>query len=256
LFDRIYKFWLLTISMEFNLRAEDGSLAISWREISGCYESNPTLRTSGYDIRLVHIPPRKSYQLAAEKNIVAAVHGEISEPKLKAVESSICIGGSLKAGESDVVLAVVVPYGELSEDFTKPPALEGLKLEWVAAGKRWKALEGRNMHFTYPVIVIDSPELEKLIRVKLWQAGSNVEMGIHNHAGEDGLEEIHFQLAGSGEMQRFSNSNEDSLAEVVPQYPGQSHKPFWGRDGKYPYHQYQAGGKGTLFGVVEKVLRK
>ena len=112
------------------------------------------------------------------------------------------------------------------------------------------------MHFTYPVIVIDSPELEKLIRVKLWQAGSNVEMGIHNHAGEDGLEEIHFQLAGSGEMQRFSNSNEDSLAEVVPQYPGQSHKPFWGRDGKYPYHQYQAGGKGTLFGVVEKVLRK
>ncbi len=242
--------------MEFNLRAEKGSLAIGWREKSGCYESDPALRTSGYYIRLVHIPPRKSYQLAAERNIVAAVHGETSEPKLKAVESSICIGGSLKAGEYDAVLAVAVPRGKPSEDFTEPPALEGLELKWVAAGKKWKALEGRNMHFTYPVISIDSPEIEKLIRVKLWQAGPNVEMGIHNHADEAGMEEIHFQIAGNGEMQRFSNSNRDSLAEIISQYPGQSHKPFWGKDGKYPYHQYQAGEKGTLFGVVEKVPRK
>lgn len=242
--------------MEFNLRAEEGNLSIGWRERNGCYESDPALKTSGYDIRLVHIPPRKSYQLAAEKNIVAAVHGELSEPKLKAVESSICIGGSLKAGESDAVLAVAVLYGKLSEDFTEPPALEGLGLKWVAAGKKWKALEGRNMHFTYPVIVIDSPELKKLIRVKLWQAGPNVEMGIHNHADENGLEEIHFQIAGSGEMQRFSGSERNSLAEIIPQYPGQFHKPFWGKDGKYPYHQYQAGKKGTLFGVVEKVPRK
>ncbi len=241
----------------FNLGVVEGELKeLKWQEgRERVLYSNPAIITAGQEIRIIYLPPNSSFSLDARKTIVVVIHGNLVEPSLAAVRSGVYRNLNLRTGSSEAILLVAKIIDEREFDFQKPPEINGMALQWKSAGEVWPALKGRNMHFTYPILKLEDPMQKRFYRVKFWHAGPNVQMGIHKHSNEPGMQEVHVQLAGSGVMQKFSRDDYDSLFEEVPQFPGQTHEPFWDKDGNYSFHQYEAGPEGTLFAAIESAPR-
>ena len=88
--------------------------------------------------------------------------------------------------------------------------------------------------------VPDEERKEKFeVKVNLWFVTENTNASIHKK--HDFLE-VHTQIYGTGRMQKFYDTNFDSLYEDVILSPGNTHIPFANldEDGNfvYPWHQY------------------
>ena len=77
----------------------------------------------------------------------------------------------------------------------------------------------------------------KGLKFNYWYCGENFACGIHR--GHEFFE-LHPQILGYGEMQKFKNKTEGSIyyREIVS--PGETHSPFFSTDMIYPYHQYKS----------------
>ena len=64
-----------------------------------------------------------------------------------------------------------------------------------------------------------------------WYSGDNFAGAIHN---KHDFYELHTQILGVGEMQKFHEEDESTLYERVLMVPGQTHRPFFDTTGKYP----------------------
>jgi hypothetical protein len=77
------------------------------------------------------------------------------------------------------------------------------------------------------------------ISYNLWFAAAGTDCGIHN---EHDFVEVHTQIWGLGHMQKFRDSNPESLYQDVTMSPGFTHRPFCNeqRPYIYPHHRYLA----------------
>jgi hypothetical protein len=94
--------------------------------------------------------------------------------------------------------------------------------------------------FTRETSVSASPRRYRL-KLNLWYTPEETDCGIHT--GHQFLE-VHTQLLGTGHMQKFRESNADTLYEDVLMPPGFTHDPFFtvgnDRSFRYPWHRYYA----------------
>lgn len=70
-----------------------------------------------------------------------------------------------------------------------------------------------------------------------WYCGENFSCGIHN---EHNFFELHTQIFGQGEMQKFHDKDEKTIFYREILAPGKTHKPFFTKEHKYSYHQYKS----------------
>lgn len=83
-----------------------------------------------------------------------------------------------------------------------------------------------------------SPKIKiENLEFNFWYCGENFACGIHN---EHDFFEIHTQILGFGEMQKFHSEEESSLFYREILSPAKTHKPFFTKDMKYPFHQYKS----------------
>lgn len=75
------------------------------------------------------------------------------------------------------------------------------------------------------------------MEINLWFAKAGTHCGIHN---EHDFKELHTQIWGLGNMQKFQQRNYETLYQDVYMSPGQTHDPFYDQNGLYPWHQYYA----------------
>ncbi len=75
------------------------------------------------------------------------------------------------------------------------------------------------------------------LEFNFWYCGENFSCGIHN---EHNFFEIHTQILGRGEMQKFGSLEEDSIYQREILSPGNTHKPFFTKERKYPFHRYKS----------------
>jgi len=75
------------------------------------------------------------------------------------------------------------------------------------------------------------------LEFNFWYCGENFSCGIHN---EHDFFELHTQILGRGEMQKFFDKEASSIFYREILSPGQTHKPFFNTEQKYPYHQYKS----------------
>ena len=85
--------------------------------------------------------------------------------------------------------------------------------------------------FRSPKVKIDDLELN------FWYCGENFSCGIHN---EHDFFELHTQILGQGEMQKFHSDEEKTIFYRDILSPGQTHNPFYSKEKKYPFHQYKS----------------
>ena len=94
--------------------------------------------------------------------------------------------------------------------------------------------------FTQETSVSASPRRYRL-KLNLWYTPEETDCGIHT--GHQFLE-VHTQLLGTGRMQKFRESNAETLYEDVLMPPGYTHDPFFAlkndRSFSYPWHRYYA----------------
>ncbi len=75
------------------------------------------------------------------------------------------------------------------------------------------------------------------LELNFWYCGEDFSCGIHN---EHNFFEVHAQILGVGEMQKFRSEEEDSIYYKERLTPGGTHKPFFNKNMQYPYHQYKS----------------
>ena len=75
------------------------------------------------------------------------------------------------------------------------------------------------------------------IEYNFWYCGEDFSCGIHN---EHDFFELHTQILGQGEMQKFHTEDEKTIYSREILNPGQTHIPFFNKNREYPYHQYKS----------------
>lgn len=75
------------------------------------------------------------------------------------------------------------------------------------------------------------------VELNFWYCGEDFSCGIHN---THDFFEVHTQVLGRGEMQKFHSKDEDTLYYREILSPGQTHAPFYDKDCNYPYHRYKS----------------
>ena len=75
------------------------------------------------------------------------------------------------------------------------------------------------------------------LEFNFWYCGEKTSCGIHN---EHSFFELHTQILGRGEMQKFHDKVESSIFYRDLLTPGKTHKPFFTKEKKYSYHQYKS----------------
>lgn len=213
-------------------------------------ESTPALRTSGYEMRLLHVPSGVKHEVQGEKIIACLLRGSVvSEPRLPFRESRVVEKGfSLRAGDTGCLLFVCVDEGDVDEGDNGKymDQVRGLDISW-------SEYDG-NMYKTLPQIHVDE------YRINLWYLGPKKRGGIHNHADEQvQFVEFHTQLRGGGWMVRYDRGKGKRGPEFVRRdrikMPiGYTHPLFCSLEGGipvYPWHEYIADKRGSLFVVFE-----
>ncbi len=85
--------------------------------------------------------------------------------------------------------------------------------------------------FRSPKIKLDGLEFN------FWYCGEDFSCGIHD---EHDFFELHTQILGRGEMQKFHSRDEGSIYHREIMSPGNTHKPFFTKERKYPLHRYKS----------------
>ncbi len=75
------------------------------------------------------------------------------------------------------------------------------------------------------------------LEFNFWYCEENFSCGIHN---KHDFFEIHMQILGRGEMQKFYDKDEKTIFYRELLCPGKTHKPFFTKERKYPYHRYKS----------------
>lgn len=73
------------------------------------------------------------------------------------------------------------------------------------------------------------------IELNFWFAQKKTGCGVHN---KHDFKEVHTQVFGIGRMQKFYNNDALTLYQDVYMSPGNTHEPFYDKDGIYPWHRY------------------
>ena len=89
------------------------------------------------------------------------------------------------------------------------------------------------------------------LELNFWYCGEDFSCGIHN---EHNFFEVHTQILGSGEMQKFKSNKEEDIFYKEGLVPGQTHRPFFNKQGKYPYHQYKSISKCIWLAIESKKI--
>lgn len=210
--------------------------------------SQPSLRTSGYSMNIVYMPPNVEYKLNGGEFIICMLRGNIvslirSIPlsaSLLSVGKSLLHekGGLLRSGENGCLLFVCKDKGDNNKYFDN---ISGMGIEW--------SKYDTDMYRTVPQIHVDK------YRINLWYLGPNKHGGIHDHSNEPiPFVEFHTQLRGNGWMVKYEDEEGTKELERVEMVRGYTHDLFCSVKGKkvtYPWHEYIAGKNGSLFIVFE-----
>jgi len=96
----------------------------------------------------------------------------------------------------------------------------------------------------FPVSKFKDVDFYRSPKVKLgnfefnfWYCDKDFNCGIHN---KHDFFELHTQILGAGQMLKFHNKSYDTIFYKELLSPGQTHQPFFDKNGKYPYHQYKS----------------
>jgi len=222
---------------------------LKWsEEKNGILISEPAIRTSGYRMIAVWLPPRMKYELHGNDSIAVALRGHLIEPELKTLNSFIVKNAILKSGSDGALLWICEDTGD---NKIMKDKISGLPLHWEHIRNLIPTREfgGKDMYYSRPQLHLDG------YRINFWYAGPNVHCGIHDHSDEKvPFLEIHTQLRGFGWMETFREKDYETLEKKVPMNVGFTHEPFWNMKKKsirYPLHQYEAGSDGALWMVFE-----
>jgi len=214
----------------------------------GILISEPAIRISGYRMTAVWLPPRMNYDSHKNYSIIVALRGNLIEPELKTLKSSIVKNLTLKSGSDGALLWICE---DLDDNKIMKDKFLGLPLHWEHIRNMipTKEFEEKDMWYSRPQIHLDG------FRINFWYAGPGVHCGIHDHSNEKiPFLEIHTQLRGFGWMETFREKNYETLEKKVDMNIGFTHEPFWiMKKGliRYPLHQYEAGSDGALWMVFE-----
>ena len=80
----------------------------------------------------------------------------------------------------------------------------------------------------------------------LWYFGKGLTGPIHR---EHDFFELHTQVLGTGEMQKFGENDQGTMYERVIMAPGQTHNTFFDRNRTYPWHRYAAISRSVLLAI-------
>jgi len=210
--------------------------------------SQPSLRTSGYDMNILYMPPKSEYELEGGEFIICVLRGNIisliqstplSESSLSVGKSLLLNeGGLLRSGESGCLLFICLDKGDNNKYHDE---ILGMEIEWSEYNSE--------MYRTVPQIHVDN------YRINLWYLGPNKRGGIHDHSNEPiPFIEFHTQLRGNGLMVKYEDKEGRKELKRIEMVRGYTHDLFCEVEDKkviYPWHQYIAGGNGSLFIVFE-----
>lgn len=76
-----------------------------------------------------------------------------------------------------------------------------------------------------------------VLEFNFWYCGKDFSCGIHN---KHDFFELHTQILGRGEMQKFQENDESTLYYREILSSGQTHAPFYNIKGDYPHHRYKS----------------
>lgn len=213
---------------------------IGWSKRRENIMGSEPLSTSGYNMGLSYILPNTEYELKDGEFIVCLLRSSIISEYYLPLRKSLIVGGefSLKSGEDGCLLFVCKDEGDNNKYLD---VISGPKIEWFKYDT--------NMYRTIPQIHVDD------YRINLWYLGPNKRGGIHNHVNEPiPFIEFHTQLRGNGWMVKYEDQQGNKESERIEMVRGYTHDLFCEiRNGKvvYPWHEYIAGEKGSLFVVFE-----
>lgn len=220
---------------------------IRWiRRKGNVLESEPSLRTSGYNMSLLLLPPSTQYHvfgLEGSELIVCLLKGRVISGHALPLRKSLLLrkGFSLKSSEEGSLLFLCKDEGDNNVYFDD---ISGLEISWSEYDT--------DMYRTMPQIHVDE------YRINLWYLGPDKHGGIHNHATEPvPFIEFHTQLRGNGWMVKYEDKEGKRESERVEMVRGYTHDLFCStQDDKviYPWHEYIAGENGSLFLVFEEVF--
>lgn len=220
---------------------------IGWRELSqNILVSEPPLRTSGHVMNFVYVPPGRICNIE-ENGLFCVLRGSVvgliqsnslQEVPLTVGKSLLVEKGKLRSGENSCLL-----FADKDEDDNNMyfDDIYGMEVRWSEYDT--------NMYRTIPQIYVEG------YRVNLWYLGPHKHGGIHNHENEPvPFVEFHLQLRGSGWMVKYGDKKGEKELERIDMVRGYTHDLFCSvEDNKvtYPWHEYIAGEKGSLFIVFE-----
>ena len=238
------RYLILSLTMErkfYTQKEIGGVLNLRWgKRKEGIMESKPSLRTSGYNLTFLYIPPHTKYKLKGGEFIACLLRGDFIGEKELLLRKSLLLdrGFSLKSGEDGCLLFVCKDEGDNKKYKDR---ISGIEIEWSEYDS--------NMYRTKPQIYIDK------YRINLWYLGPNKHGGIHNHSDESiPFVEFHTQLRGSGWMVKYHDKEGKNEMEKVKMTRGYTHDLFCDvkyKEVVYPWHEYIADEEGSLFIVFE-----
>jgi hypothetical protein len=242
----------ITMKRDFFYVEIGGVPNIRWKSLkkaiilrTGVIESRPALATSGYSMSVVGLPPNKRYKLEGGEFIVCLLRGSLKGTGRMSLKESRLLeeGTTLRSGDEGCLLFVCSDEGD---NDTYKDEIHGMEIEW--------SKYDRDMFRTSPQILVDA------YRINLWYLGPNKHGGIHNHSQEPiPFVEFHTQLRGNGWMVKYADERGEKRIEEIEMTRGYTHDLFCTiREGEisYPWHEYVAGEKGSLFVVFEDTTRQ
>ena len=134
---------------------------------------------------------------------------------------------------------IVVEVGDNTE--VSDALAEMCRRQWKSAYETFGLDEFRKLDFYC------SPRKELGdLAFSLFYLGENVPGSIHR---EHDFFELHTQVLGTGEMQKFHEDDERTLYESVRMPPGYTHRPFFDSRGSYPWHRYRSVSSSILLAI-------
>lgn len=122
---------------------------------------------------------------------------------------------------------------EIGDTEASPDTIEKIRSQWTSVYDLFNAEQFKDADFYRSKRV----ELGDFA-FSFWYSGENFPGPIHNTHLPGNFYELHTQILGTGEMQKFYENDESTLYERVILRPGQTHKPFFDQRMNYPWHRY------------------
>jgi hypothetical protein len=181
-----------------------------------------------YTIKVIHA--EKEFNIA-NKSIVV----NLSEKEIRIKDSSLAFQKSTivrNVAIRNIQRALVI------EDYEK----DSDNSQWVSEIKRqWRLMYDMTRQERHRGIRLWRSVKETVdnIELNLCYISANVETGLHQQHSSNFME-VHTQVLGYGEMQKFEESDVNTLYQEVILAPGFTHERFYNEENVYPWHQYQS----------------